>query len=225
MNFDDLYNVLFSYSNYERITLDVNKRKFEDGYRGVLTMIPSIAITAYILDLDYENIKDFYYKNLSWCEKYEAYFRKDYERYLNILSTIKNSSIISVLLNKYEDSFFEVNVDKPLSYDRFINEYVCNILRYKDIIVEKTFIGNFLYYNIDFVFGVNIEPEMENNIKNIIKKVKHDNKDIFDVGILISANKNMYTNIYMKPSFNIIDFIKLIDKLKISYQKNLKHSI
>ena len=132
-------------------------------------MIPSIAITAYLLDLDYEHIKTFYYKHIALCEKYEYFFQKDYNRYLKILDFIKKTNIIKIISDKYTNTNFQFNVKKkPISYDKFINMYISNIIKYKGLIINKRDLSKSIFYNIDF-FICNIESEdIKNNIINDI---------------------------------------------------------
>lgn len=222
MNFNKFINTLFSYHKYEKICyLPINK---PSEYKGVLLMIPSIAITAYILDIDYESIKNFYYTNIKYCEKYEVLFRKDYENYLNILSFLKNNDIISKLKNKFPNIDFVYNNIEPLEYDVFINNFVANILRYKDIIYNNKHANENLNYVIDFITCNNYTDDettnkILNEIKNIIKPTKKQYKVIKDSSMFYTNEKTLYIRLHMSPSFDVASFIKLVDKLKKYYNE------
>lgn len=220
MNYNNFYTTLFSYKTYEKRKYipKINKQRI-----GVLTMIPAIAITAYLLDLDYEHIKSFYYKHINLCEKYEKYFQKDYERYLNILEYIKNLNIKTVLTENFPNANFDFKTDaNPISYDKFINMYISNIIKYKGLNINKKEISKSILYNIDFF---SCDPNNEKidltEMKKIIHVLKNEDKDICEIDILFNENGHIYGNIYMKPSFNINDFIKLIDNLKNIYKKSI----
>lgn len=223
MNYNNFYTTLFSYQNYEKRKYipKINKNRI-----GVLTMIPAIAITAYLLDLDYEHIKTFYYDHINWCEKYEKYFQRDYERYLNILEYIRNLDIKTKIKEKFPNLNFIFKTDNnPIPYDKFINMYISNIIKYKGLNINKNDIFNSVLYNIDFFSCEIFETDYNlNEIKNILNILKRENKDVVDIDVIFNENKHVYGNIYMKPSFNINDFIELIDNLKNIYKKQIKNS-
>ena len=187
-------------------------------------MIPSIAITAYLLDLDYEHIKTFYYKHIALCEKYEYFFQKDYDRYLKILDFIKKTNIMQTISDKYTDINFNINVKtNPISYDKFINMYISNIIKYKGLIINKSDLSKSIFYNIDF-FNCNIESEdITNKIIDDIRNELSVNSDIDHIDFISNVNRYMYSNIYMRSSFNVENFIKLINDLKNIYNKDIRN--
>lgn len=214
MNYNKFQMVLFSYIPENKQTKEINK-----STEGVVSMIPALAVTAYLLNIKYDNLKDFFNKNQNYCLKFEKFFDKDYERYLEILSIIKNSNIVEKLHKiDFNGEFSTVNIDEPLESYKFINRYVAEILKIKDIILTGKLINdNRIYYNIEFLSGKLSTDNLliyEQVVKRI-KSLKKSHKNIIsDINVISTYDNHIMSTIYIKPSFNVKEFIKLIDKMK-----------
>lgn len=214
MNYDKFQMILFSYIPQNKQTKEINKPT-----EGVVSMIPALAVTAYILNIKYDNLKEFFNKNKNYCLKFEKFFDNDYERYLEILRLIKNSNIVEKLHRiDFNGKFYTVDIDKPLESYKFINKYVAEILKIKDIILtDKLINDNRIYYNIEFLSGKLSTDNLliyEQIVKQI-KSLKKSHKNIIsDINVISTLDNHIMSTIYIKPSFNVKEFIKLVDKLK-----------
>lgn len=220
MDYDKFQMVLFSYIPQNKQTKEINK-----STEGVVSMIPALAVTAYILNIKYDNLKEFFNKNRDYCLKFEKFFDKDYERYLEILSIIKNSNIIEKLHKiDFNSEFSTVTIDEPLESYKFINRYVAEILKIKDIILTGKLINdNRIYYNIEFLSGKLSTDNLliyEQVVKRI-KSLKKSHKNIIsDINVISTFDNHIVATIYIKPSFNVKEFIKLVDKLKKEFNND-----
>ena len=206
-------------------------RQTNTDNKGVMSMIPALAIAAYLLNAKYDDLKSFYWKNQKLCLRYEKLFEMDYEKYLEILNIIKNTDIIEKLKTIDPNGTYNiVNPNKPLEYHKFINKYIAEILKLHDIIMtgnDQIVSTNHIYYNLEFVSGKisTTDKMVTDQLFKKIKSLKKNHRNIIEsINVLVSPENYLAATIYIKPSFNIKEFLKVMDRLKKEFNAQYNYN-
>lgn len=244
MDYSKFINVVFAGEEIEKpFTSVVNTEK----NIGVTTMIPSISAIAYVLNVKYDDLKNFFNKHECECKRYEKMFIDDYNKCKNILWVLtRNDKYLEKLGEIDPTGYFYYNAEwRNMDLTTFTNYHIKKIIHNENIIRQlgkRSRIPIQITYDIDFISGLILKgfeskhsdesdedynircKKVIDNIRDYITSIKNSDKGINDITFNCAPSGIITSTIHIRPKFDNVKLLEFLNKMREGSIANFKQN-
>ena len=234
MDYSKFINVVFAGEEIEKpFTSVINTEK----NIGVTTMIPSLSAIAYILNLKYDDLKNFFKTHECECKRYEKMFTDDYNKCRNIMWYLtRDDKYIEKLKEIDPTGIFYYNTEwRNMDLTKFTDYHIKKIINNENIIRQlgkRARMPIQLNYDIEFISGLILKgfesnhpdecdeeyrircEKVINDIRNYITSIKHSDKGIYDITFNCTPTGTVTSTIHIRPKFDNIKLLDFLDRMR-----------
>ena len=234
MDYSKFINVVFAGEEIEKpFTSVINTEK----NIGVTTMIPSLSAIAYILNLKYDDLKNFFNKYECECKRYEKMFIDDYNKCKNIMWALTKDNKYIEKLKEIDPTgiFYYSNDWRNMDLTTFTNYHIKKILHNENIIRQlgkRSRIPIQINYDVDFISGLilkGFESKQSNEsnedysnrcekvidkIRDHITSIKNSDRGINDITFNCAPSGVITSTIHIRPKIDNIKLLEFLNKMR-----------
>lgn len=244
MDYSKFINVVFAGEEIEKpFTSVVNTEK----NIGVTTMIPSISAIAYVLNVKYDDLKNFFNKHECECKRYEKMFIDDYNKCMNAMWYLtRNDKYLEKLKEIDPTGYFYYNAEwRNMDLTTFTNYHIKKIIHNENIIRQlgkRSRIPIQITYDIDFISGLILKgfeskhsdendeeynircKKVIENIRDYITSIKNSDKGINDITFNCAPSGIITSTIHIRPKFDNVKLLEFLNRMREGSIANFKQN-
>ena len=244
MDYSKFINVVFAGEEIEKpFTSVVNT----ENNIGVTTMIPSLSAIAYVLNMKYDDLKNFFNKHECECKRYEKMFIDDYNKCMNAMWYLtRNDKHLEKLEEIDPTGYFYYDSEwRNMDLTKFTNYHIKKIIHNENIIRQlgkRSRIPIQITYDIDFISGLILKgfesklsdendeeynircKKVIDNIREYITSIKNSDKGINDITFNCAPSGIITSTIHIRPKFDNVKLLEFLNRMREGSIANFKQN-